>query len=270
MACGIYCIERIETGQKYIGQGKNVEKRMMECHKECKYIYNSIKKHGKENFDRSVIIYCEEWELPHLEMACIKAFHSHVSEGGYNISWGGDAPMMGVNHSDETKKLMSENHWDTSGKNHPMYGKIGENNPNYGSHRSEETRKLMSESHKNPSDKARKLMSESHKNPSDETRKRMSEALSGENNPMYGKIGENNPRFGTKLLGASSQLFGVYKLNKKVKDNLYVYWDAIISENGKRKTIGSYKTELDAALAYNKYITEHNLPNPLNNVKKEK
>lgn len=32
-------------------------------------------------------------------------------------------PMQGKRHSEETKKKMSENHWDCSGKNAPFYGK---------------------------------------------------------------------------------------------------------------------------------------------------
>ena len=45
--------------------------------------------------------------------------------------------------TEETRKRMSENHSDRTGKNHHMYGKFGENNPNYGQKRSEEARKNM-------------------------------------------------------------------------------------------------------------------------------
>jgi len=76
-----------------------------------------------------------------------------------------------------------------------------------GRHHSEETRKKISESHKG------KLVSE-------ETRKKLSLALHGENNPNFGKTGEDTPMFGkhhseeTKqkireaLLGARNHNFG--------------------------------------------------------------
>lgn len=40
-----------------------------------------------------------------------------------NIKLGENNPMFGKNHSEETKKKMSENHSDFSGENHPNFGK---------------------------------------------------------------------------------------------------------------------------------------------------
>ena len=63
-------------------------------------------------------------------------------------------PMFGKKHSEETKKKMSQNHYDCSGENHPMFGKK----------HSEETRKKLSESHKGkPSPNKGKPMSEEQK-----------------------------------------------------------------------------------------------------------
>lgn len=65
--------------------------------------------------------------------------------------------------SDETRKKMSDAHKGKhNGINNPMYGKIGELNPNYGKKRTVEEKKLISEKAK-----------ERYKNP--------------KNNPMYGK-----------------------------------------------------------------------------------
>lgn len=60
---------------------------------------------------------------------------------------GKDNPNYGKKHSAESRKKMSENHWDSSGKNNPMFGK----------HRSKETKQ------------------------------KISEAFKGEKHPMYGK-----------------------------------------------------------------------------------
>jgi group I intron endonuclease len=118
MVAGIYCIENMINGKKYVGQGINVEKRMKHPHSECKIIYDAIKKYGKENFKRYVLVYCEDFELERLEIRCIKIFRSHVSEWGYNVGWGGKSamtgrtgeknPFYGKTHSEKTKKLMSD------------------------------------------------------------------------------------------------------------------------------------------------------------------
>jgi hypothetical protein len=218
--------------------------------RETKYLSNSIKKHGKENFKQYVIIYCEEWELERLEIACIKIFHSHSSEWGYNIAWGGKSVMTGRKHSKKTKKLMSESSPRISGENHHLWG----------THPSEETRKLMSESHpdsngennnfygKTHSKKAREAIRKARLGipRSDETKKLFSKAKSGKNNSMWGKKPKNSS---SKYLGVS-----------KTSDKKYVYWRCQV----RRKYIGQYKTEIEAAKAHDQYIIDNNLPNLLN------
>ena len=208
---GIYCIENLINGKKYIGQGIDVKKRMNRNHKDTLAIYNAIKKYGKENFSRKVIVYCEDWELDRLEIECIRIFHSRKSDWGYNILLGGNVSRKGMKNSEESKKKQSEL---MSGKNHPMYG----------THPSFKTMQLMSENHADVN-------------------------------------GKNNSRFDTKLLSASSKYYGVSKHIYKEK---YVYWLAYIIENKKRKDLGQYKTEIEAALARDKYIIENNLPRKLN------
>lgn len=74
---------------------------------------------------------------------------------------GKNNPFYGKHHTEETKKKLSELHKGkklseetkkkiskkTSGKNHPMYGKTGENSPCYGKKHSKETKRKMSENH---------------------------------------------------------------------------------------------------------------------------
>ena len=55
------------------------------------YLNNAIKKYGKENFKKEIICECKsKIELNRMEIEMIKNNHSHISEGGYNITWGGD------------------------------------------------------------------------------------------------------------------------------------------------------------------------------------
>ena len=185
---GIYCIENLVNGDKYIGQSRNVRKRMTSYHSNCHALLGAIKKYGKKNFKNYIIVLCEDVELNRLEIECIKIFSSHVNEKGYNISLGGSIPNLLEREpvSEETCKKLSDNHADFTG--------------------------------------------------------------------------ENNPNFGRKWKSASSQYFGVY-LHKNLKHKC---WHSRIWLDKKQISIGYYKTEKEAALAYDNYIIENNLPNPLN------
>jgi group I intron endonuclease len=221
---------------------------MNDPHKNCLAINEAIKKYGKESFKKYFIVFCEEWELERLEVECIKKFRSLVSENGYNISLGGNAPMRGRSLSPEHIKKIS-----------------GENNHGFGKRRPEETRKKISESQKGEKN------NNFGKPIPKETREKISNALMGrvmspesckkmrENHPDFN--GENNPNFGRKWKNASSPYFGVIRWT----GGGYVYWRAKIQINKKEIWIGKYfKTELEAALAYDKYVRENNLPNPIN------
>jgi len=188
-------------------------------------------------------IYCEEWELDRLEIACIKMFHSHVSEGGYNITWGGNAPMMGRKHTEEWKKEASAR---MSGEKNWNYGKFGKENPLYGRKRTEEEKTKMREG------------IAKNNNPN---RKRF-----GKENPFFGKHHSKETikllavNFGKKLKGATSKYYGVSIHNVYANNKHYVYWRCYVGT----KILGQYKTEIEAALAYDKYVIENKIDRPLN------
>lgn len=79
---------------------------------------------------------------------------------------GKDANFYGKHHTEETKQRISNA---TKGKNNPMYGKRGKDNPNTGLKRTEEQIQKIKDS-KTP-----------------EVRKRQSEKVSGEKNQAFGK-----------------------------------------------------------------------------------
>ena len=83
--------------------------------------------------------------------------------------------------------------------------------------------------------------------PSLETRK-----LQRENHANVSE--KNNPRFGTKLSNASSSYFGV-SIHKQTG-----YWQSSV---GKHYT-GLFKTEIEAAIAHDKYVIANNLFYPVN------
>jgi group I intron endonuclease len=203
---GIYCIENLINGKKYIGQSINLSIRINQTHKGP--LCDAIRKYKRKNFKKTILIYCEKWELNRLEIECIKIFYSHVSESGYNITWGGD---------------YSYNHPDISGENNPMYSK---------KHSMESIEKMIA----NRPD------------------------YSGKNNPNFGNIGKNNPKFGKKSENTASKYHGVSKLISKYKSKEYIYWITFIGE----KHIGIYKTEIEAAQMYDKYIINNSLDRPTN------
>jgi group I intron endonuclease len=188
MKTGIYCIENLVNGKRYIGKGKNIISRMNHPHKSSTYLFNAINKYGNENFHRYIIEYCEPEMLAEREQYYIREWKTKAPNG-YNLTDGGEGCL---NPSEETRRKMSESR---SGENHPLFGKTrseetrrkmrenhsdvsGENNGFFGKTHSEETRKKMSESAKNRppiSDETRKKSSEARKGKtrSEETRERM-------------------------------------------------------------------------------------------------
>jgi len=79
---------------------------------------NDIKKYGKENFKREILEYCT-LGVDQREIYWIETLNARNPDIGYNINMGGcgvgngkNNPMFGKhwNHSDETKKKLSESH----------------------------------------------------------------------------------------------------------------------------------------------------------------
>ena len=85
------------------------------------YFYNAILKYGWNNFKHEILfdnLTKEEAEQKEIEL--IALYKSNQQKYGYNIANGGNSNGK---HSDETRRKIKENHFDISGKNHPMYGK---------------------------------------------------------------------------------------------------------------------------------------------------
>jgi group I intron endonuclease len=74
----------------------------------------------------------------------------------------------------------------------------------------------------------------------EESRARQSKAMSGKLNSLYSK----------KLPNRNSRFFGVYVHRKIIKNREYIYFVAKMTFDGKDLWIGQYKTEIEAAIAY--------------------
>lgn len=109
---GIYKIENILNGMKYIGQSINVPHRLKEHKRDLKYgrshndhLQKSHNKYGIENFTFEVIDKCNASELDDLEIYWINLFKSNKRGFGFNIESGG---RKNKNISDETKLKISK------------------------------------------------------------------------------------------------------------------------------------------------------------------
>jgi group I intron endonuclease len=243
---GIYCYENLIDSKRYTGQSQDIydrEKNHLYALKsekcaDSKYFKNAWRKYGAENFKFWIVEECAIELLDEREIYWIKELRSHVSEWGYNISWGGGAPMRGLRHSEESRRKMSS-YWTEERRLEESLSKIGnitsnetkikisqssprlsgKDNPMWGKHHSEETRRRQSEANMG------RILSE-------ETRRRQSDAKSGENHPMWGKhlseeikekisksmpdmSGKNHPQWGTHPSAETKQ---------KLSDASQLYW----------------------------------------------
>lgn len=236
--CGIYVIENKVNGKKYVGQSVNILLEWRVNHKNPLlrdkhhniHLQRAWNKYGESNFEHKIIHVCSEEELTNLEIFYIKELNAHQTLGGYNISWGGDAPMRNRKHSPEAKEKIRLSHPDISGENNPMFGKK----------HSEEWRNNH------------RLFSLGRKH-SEETKEKISL-----NHADFS--GENNPNFGRKRKNSTSKYYGV----TTKPSGKYSYWESSVRVNKKSVKLGTFKLEEDAARAYDKYVVENNLPNPLN------
>lgn len=106
---GIYMLTCKVNGKRYIGQSKNIARRLKEheyesrMQKRCYLIHRAIIKHGWENFDKIVLEFCPIEKLDELEIYYIAKFQPE-----YNLTKGGESGARGYKHSEKSKKKISK------------------------------------------------------------------------------------------------------------------------------------------------------------------
>lgn len=109
---GIYCIENLVNGKKYIGQSCDIYSRWYN-HKYClnnnkhenDYLQKSWNKYGEKNFTFTIIEKCSTDEIDNKEIFYIIELKTMLDINGYNLDSGGNKNKR---HSEETKMKISK------------------------------------------------------------------------------------------------------------------------------------------------------------------
>ena len=149
----VYIHTVIENNKKYVGiTCRDPQKRWgyNGCQYKGQVFYNAIQKYGWKNINHEIIAEnLTKEEACDMEKELIKKYNTTNKKFGYNRSIGGECSALGIVHTEEARKKMSQS-------------KSGEKNCMYGKKHSEETRRKISEKLKGRtiSDEQRKFVSE--------------------------------------------------------------------------------------------------------------
>lgn len=110
----VYSIRCTINNKLYIGITNNLAGRWNKHVYDAKHdsqcvIHRAMRKYSIEKFELSIIKKCSnDKELLEQEKLLILQMNTHVSQGGYNETWGGEAPMLGRKHTSKSRLMISE------------------------------------------------------------------------------------------------------------------------------------------------------------------
>jgi len=210
----VYISTNLLNGKKYVGD-HSTNKLDDNYIGSGLYFNSSKKKYGRKNFKREILeFFNTKKEAFDAQEKYIKLYETHVSQGGYNISWKGGLGIKGeYNHSRETKEKISMNnaknkYWQDKifsekHKKNISKGNKGKNTWSKGSKLSEEHKKKIGEG-------------ERGKKVSEETKMRMSIAAKGRS-----KSKEHIEKIKIARLGIKSPRKNCEYCGKNIATNIY-------------------------------------------------
>lgn len=120
---GIYCLLSVINDKVYIGQSRNIERRIKQHISDLtnsrhynQHLQRAFDKYGLDNFIFSPMLECDENKLDYYEVKYISDFDSTNPNKGYNLDSGGNKNKK---PSEETAMKIREAF---KGENHPYYG----------------------------------------------------------------------------------------------------------------------------------------------------
>lgn len=126
----VYKVTNLINGREYIGKTeRDFEVRKKEHlntilteKNSLSVFHRALKKYGAESFEWCILKECKtDLELSNIEKLMIISNKTHISQGGYNITFGGEG-VLGLKHTEESKEKNRQKHL---GENNVRYGKVG-------------------------------------------------------------------------------------------------------------------------------------------------
>jgi len=236
----IYETTYLNTGERYIGQTTKTGVAFDNYFGSSTRIYRIKQKHGKSVLSKKILCECfTKEELNNMEKFYIKELQPEL-----NISTGGTGGNLGP----EVNKMLSENHANFKGENHPSWGikrslesRNKMSKASKGKTHAEEWKKNHSDKMKGENNpmKGKSLFDLVSAEKSKEMKDNLRIKFSGENNPNYGKIGEESI-FSKKVLCVETNTIygGVRQAAREL--NLKRHCSISLCCLGKRKSAYGY------------------------------
>lgn len=109
---GIYCIQNIITGKRYIGSSVDVKRRLSEHRSDLRcgvhanpYLQSSFSCHGESEFIFSLVEKVDKPDLASREKYWIDYYNAYISDDGYNV----EAPYRGPVLEETKAKISAAN-----------------------------------------------------------------------------------------------------------------------------------------------------------------
>ena len=133
---GIYVLRNRDNGNCYVGKdtrlGRRIKEHLSLRDPSCPAIHNAIKKHDADVFDVELIPYpnISHEALNEVEKWKIRQLKSHKSQGGYNLTWGGEGLDSETAREENLRRVEEGTHHFVGDKN-PSHKRVKNGTHNF-------------------------------------------------------------------------------------------------------------------------------------------